>query len=129
MSAEGALFDAYAEWRRLARAGHQAICRRDWRFLLECQGVIQRIQSSIAKLTRQARQEWRSNVNCADKEKELRAVILELKDLLESNQKLLQAAKSTALARRQKIEQAGRNLKRLQNSYAFSRPPAWTSFS
>jgi hypothetical protein len=130
MSAERALFEAYREWRRLARAGSKAICRRDWKLLLECQSIAQRIQPSISNLSRQAREEWRqSNVDSTDKEKKLRAMMFELKDLLESNQKLLQTARTTALARRQKLEQAGRNLKRLQTSYAFSRQPAWTSFS
>ena len=130
MSAERALFEAYREWRRLARAGSKAIGRRDWKLLLECQSIAQRLQPSISNLSRQAREEWRqSNLDCADKEKKLRATILELKDLLESSQKLLKTARAAALARRQKLELAGRNLKRLQSSYAFSPQPAWTSFS
>ena len=130
MSAEQALFDAYREWRRLARAGQKAISRRDWALLLECQTIVRKIQPTITNLRQQARDEWqRTNVDCSLKEKELQAVILEIKDLLESNQKLLLAARAGALSRRQKLEQAGRNLKRLQNSYASAYPAAWTSFS
>lgn len=130
MSAERALFDAYREWRRLAWAGRKAIGKRDWGFLLECQSLVRQIQPSIAGLRQQAQDEWRrTKADGAAKEKELRAMVLELKDLLESNKKLLQAARLTSLARRQKLEQAGRNLKRLRNSYACARPPAWTSFS
>jgi hypothetical protein len=130
MSAERALFDAYREWRRLAWAGHRAISKRDWKFLLECQYLVQSIQPSITNLYQQVREEWRqSNVDCAAKQKELRAIVFELKDLLESNQKMLRAARETALAKRQQIEQAGRNLKRLQNSYVATPAPAWTSFS
>lgn len=130
MSAERALFDAWREWRRLTRAGQKAISKRDWPFLLECQGAVRRIQSSLANLYQEAHDEWRqSNTDCAAKKKELRVIALELKDLLESNQKLLHAARAEALSRREKLEQAGRNLQRLQNSYSSARPPAWTSFS
>jgi hypothetical protein len=130
MSAEQALFDAYREWRRLAWAGRKAIGKRDWGFLLKCQSIIRQIQPSITSLRQQAQDEWRrTNVDGAAKEQELRAMVLELKDLLESNQKLLQAARLTALDKRQKLEQAGRNLKRLRDSYASTHPPAWISFS
>jgi hypothetical protein len=130
MSAERALFDAYREWRRLAKAGNKAIGKRDWRFLLQCQSLARGIRASIKNLHRQAREEWqRSNVDCATKEKELRAVVSELKDLVESNQKLLRAARTMALAKRREIDQAGRNLKRLQGSYVSASPPAWTSVS
>jgi hypothetical protein len=130
MSAEHALFNAYAEWRRLARAGHRAIGKRDWDFLLECQRVIRGIQPNISKLTREARNEWKQpKADSAAKEEKLRAIILELKGLLESNQKLLQACRSRALSEREKLEQAGRNLKRLQNSYVSARSPMWASFS
>jgi signal transduction protein with GAF and PtsI domain len=134
MSAERALFDAYREWRRLARAGQKAIGRRDWNLLLECQTIVQKIQPAITGLRRQVRDEWQqSKVDCSLKQKELQALVLELKDLLESNRKLLLAVRAgawaEALSRRQKLEQTGRNLKRLQNSYASAYPPAWSSFS
>lgn len=130
MSAERALFDAYREWRRLTRAGHRAISKRDWAFLWECQSIVRKIQSDMAGLYQQARDEWRrSNVDCAMKEKELHAIVLELKDLVESNKKLLQTVRAAALSRREKLEQAGWNLKRLQNSYSSMCPPVWTSFS
>jgi hypothetical protein len=130
MSAERALFDAYREWRRLARAGQKAIGRRDWGLLLECQTIVQKIQPSIANLRQQAREEWRrSNADCASKEKQLQAMVVELKGLLESNKKLLLEARARAVSRRQKLVQAGQNLKRLQNSYVSPYSPAWTSFS
>jgi hypothetical protein len=130
MNAEQALFDAYREWRRLAWAIRKAISKRDWGFLLECQNIIRQIQPSITNLRQQALEEWRrKKLDGAAKEKELLAVVLELKDLLESNKKLLHTARITALARRQKLELAERNLKRLRASYTSARPPAWTSFS
>ena len=130
MSAERALFDAYREWRRLAKAAHRAIHKRDWAFLLECQRVIQGIQPLISNLTREARQEWRQQKADSEvKEEKLRAVISELAGLVESNQKMLHACRAGALSQREKIEEAGRNLKRLQNSYVLARSSAWTSFS
>jgi hypothetical protein len=130
MTAEQALLDAYGEWRRLARAAHRAICRRDWNFLFECQSIIQKNQPFITDLTQEARKEWkRQKADCEAKEKELHLAILELKKLLESNTQLLHNMRETALAEREKLGRAGRNLKRLQNSYVFAPSPAWTSFS
>jgi hypothetical protein len=130
MSAEQALFDAYREWHRLARAAHQAIYKRDWKFLLECQRVSRGIQPLISNLTREARKEWRlQKSNGEVKEAKLRTVISELFGLLESNQKLLQTCQARALSKREELERAGRNLKRLQRSYVLARSSAWTSFS
>jgi hypothetical protein len=130
MSAEQALFDAYREWLRLARATHRAIGKRDWTFLLECQRVIQEMQPAVSRLTEAARKEWKQQkVDGEAKEKKLRRVILELVEMVDSNHELLQTCRTEALFQRQKLEQAGRNLKRLQNSYALSRSSAWTSFS
>jgi hypothetical protein len=130
MSAERELFSAYREWHRLARAGHRAIHKRDWNFLLESQEVTRKLQTFIPDLTLQARHEWKEQkLDSAVKENELREVILELMKLLESNKKLLCEARTSALSRREKIEQAGRNLKRLQGSYAPGLTSAWTSFS
>lgn len=129
MSAERALFDAYSEWHRLAKAGNKAIHKRDWDFLLECQTVTRKIRPSIARLTREARDEWKQKTDAVVKERRLNAAILELMKQLESNKNLLRTARSMALCKRDMLEQAGRNLKRLQNSYAGARPPAWTSFS
>jgi hypothetical protein len=130
MSAERALFDAYREWRRLARACQKAISQRNWPFLLRCQSAIKEIQSFTASATRQVRDEWsRSKADCAAKENELRALILELTELVESNRKQLLAAKATAFSRREQLEKAGHNLKRIQRSYGSAQPPAWTRLS
>jgi hypothetical protein len=130
MSAEQALFEAYRKWRRLARAAHRAIGKRDWAFLFECQNIVQRIQPVISNLTEEARKEWkRQKADGKVKEERLRVVITELIGLLESNQKLLCNCRMMALSKREELEQVGRNLKRLQNSYILRRPSAWTSFS
>lgn len=130
MSEESALFDAYRKWRRLAGACQKAIRQRNWPFLLQCQSAIRDVQSFIAMATPQVRREWgRSNADCGTKEKELRAIILELAELVKSNKKLLQGARTAALSEREHLGRVGRNLKRIQGSYVSAQPPAWTSFS
>jgi hypothetical protein len=130
MNAERSLFDAYREWRRLATACQKAIGQRNWDFLLECQSAIGKLQPFISTVTQKARDEWkRSPVDRAEKENKLRAIILELKALVESNKKLLQEARVMALNKREQFGRVGRNLKRIQSSYGSSRKPAWTSFS
>jgi uncharacterized protein YhaN len=125
MNAERSLFDAYREWRRLAKACRKAICQRNWAFLLECQGAIRKLQPFITTVTQEARNEWkRSHVDRAAKETELRGVIFELEELAESNKKLLQAARAVALSKREQLERAGRNLRRIQSSYGSAQRPA-----
>jgi hypothetical protein len=130
MSAEQALLNAYSEWHRLAEAEGKAIRLRDWYFLLECQQVLKKIQPVISQLTLAARNEWKiSGADCATKEKNLHATVWELIELGRRNQMLLQTALQAAQAKREELEQAGRNLKRLQVSYVSARPAEWTSFS
>ncbi|HTV41924.1 MAG TPA: hypothetical protein VMF08_15180 [Candidatus Sulfotelmatobacter sp.] len=130
MSAERALFDAYREWRRLARACQKAISQKNWPLLFQCQSAIKDIQSFTASATRQVRAEWsRSKADCAVRENELRALILELKELVESNQKQLQLARAAALSRREQLEKVGQNLRRIQGAYGSAIPPAWTRLS
>jgi hypothetical protein len=130
MRAEQALLEAYAEWHRLAEAEGNAIHLRDWNFLLECQEVIKKIQPLVTQLTLAAREEWKkSGADCAAKEKIIHATVWELIELGRRNQMLLQAARAAAQAKREELEQASRNLKRLQASYVSARPAEWTSFS
>ncbi len=130
MSAEQALFDAYRQWRRLARAGSLAIQKRDWPFLMECHGAVRCLQPSISRLRQQVREQWRqSPTDCSIKEKELNGLILETMEILASNKKLLQAARGVARSEWEKLQQAGRNLRRLRDSYNRPRSSRWSSFS
>jgi len=130
MRAEEALLDAYRKWRRLTLAGARAIGRRNWTFLRASREVIQGLQSQVVQLTREARAEWKqSGADLAAKEKNLRATVSELMELGKCNRALLQSALESARSERLRLEQAGQNLKRLQQSYAIARPAAWTSFS
>lgn len=128
MSAEAALFDAYGEWRRLTRAAHLAISRRDWNFLAECQRTTQRIQPLISQLTAEARKEWRQGGERKG-EDQLHSVIDQLKGLLESNRALLHSVRAAALSKRKSLEEASRNLRRLQSAYRLSHPPGRTLVS
>lgn len=130
MSAEEALFSCYREWRRLAVAVGKAIRVRNWNFLQECQQVIQKLQPEITRLTRETRSEWQqSGADLTGKEENLKAVISELIELGQRNRSLLQAARRAAQPEGERLEQAGQNLRRLQQSYTVAHPAAWTSFS
>ena len=130
MSAESALFDAYREWRRLAQACTRAIRLHNWAFLNDSHQVIEKLQPVITRLTAEARQEWvQSPAELPEKEEKLRLTVFELIELGKSNRALLQTALQTARFEHEELEQAGQNLKRVQQSYAIARPPAWSSFS
>ena len=130
MSAEQSLLHAYSVWRRLAEAEGKAICRCDWKFLLECQEALKNLQTRINQLTHDTRDEWKkSGADLTAKEKSRHAVVSELIELTRHNQTLLNASRKTAQARRERIELACRNLKRLQFSYVFARPAGWISYS
>jgi hypothetical protein len=130
MSAEQALFDAYREWRRITVAAGRAIQRRNWEFLRECQDYIQKLQPQVSRLTLDARQEWKqSRISAAAKEAKILTVISELMELGERNQEWLKAASDAAQTERERLELAGQNLKRVQQSYSITRPVGWTSFS
>jgi len=130
MSAEDALIGCYQEWRRLTVAAGRAIRIRNWNFLLDCQQVIQKLQPQVTRLTREARQEWKhSGADLAMKQRTIHAVVSELIELGQRNQSQIKAARQAAQSEGERLEQAGQNLKRLQQSYTVARPAAWTSFS
>lgn len=130
MTAEGALLDAYAEWRRLAGAVNHAIRSRNWPFVLECHRVIEQLQPRITQLTGQAAGEWRQPGRaCPAGNEKIRLAVLELIKLVESNKSLLNSVRERVSSEHQQQQRAGRNLKRLQNSYAAVHRPAWFSFS
>src|SRR5271168_2554526 len=94
MSAESALLEAYAEWRRLAGAASHAIRSRNWPFVLECHRVIEQLQPRITQLTCQAAGEWRQpGKACPAGNKKVRLAVLELIELVESNKSLLNSVR------------------------------------
>lgn len=130
MMADEALLEACAEWRRLAQAVNTAIQSRRWDFVVECQALIHRLQPQITRLSRQARDERASSAKAdgAGGEK-LESIVLELIKLVESNKSLLNSAQERVTAEHEQRQQASRNLKRLQQSYAAMHQPAWSSLS
>jgi hypothetical protein len=130
MNAEQALFDAYSEWRRLALAGRQAISRRDWVFFSQCHREVTQIQILITNLSRKLPGEReQSGEYFVARQKNIHAMVSELIELTHQNRKLIGSAREAVQAKRGELEQAGRNLKRLQSSYVSARPAAWTSYS
>ena len=72
----------------------------------------------MSQLTQQARKEWEgAGSNRAEKERHIQVFVNGLIETTRHNQTLLQAAKTAASERLEKLNEAGRNLKRLQRSY------------
>lgn len=130
MNAEQAMFEAYREWHRLAKAEKEAICTSNWGLLTAFQKALENIYGRISELSAAARDEWaKSGVDSAAKEQLLDATVHELLVLGRSNQALLNAATEAAQARLTQLNEAGRNVQRLKHSYGFPPPTAWSSFS
>jgi hypothetical protein len=118
MNAESELLRAYREWHRLARAETRAIETRNWSLLSDCHLAIRDYQGIVARLTQEARTEWRqAGCNLAEKEKNLRILVSELIDITRQNQERLQSSLVTARQQLQQLGQAGSNLKRIHRSY------------
>lgn len=130
MNAETALSEAYQEWRRLAETEGEAIRAGDWGLLAASQRALEHLRDRITKLTDAAKTEWAQlGENFSGKEKNFRAVVSELIQLERHNMTLLAAVRQSFELRRAQLNQAGRNLRRIQRSYAPPRPAIWNSFS
>jgi len=117
MNVERDLLDAYREWRRIAIAEGRAIQMRDWRLVLDCQEFIKNLQPKIAALTVEASEEWNNNRR-PPPHAVIRSLVLELIAINRRNQELLETIRSRASNHLDQLAQTGRNLKRLQRSYA-----------
>ena len=121
MSAEHELLRAYREWRRLAEAETKAIQTRNWHLLTDCHLAIRDYQTHIAGLTELARTEWqRAGFNWEKKSQALRALIADLMNLTRRNHDLLQQMLAIASDQLGQLGEAGKNLKRLRQSYGFN---------
>ncbi len=129
MSAEKSLFNAYQEWYRLAKACGRAIRSGNAELLKECQSRVQQCQPVIARLTREARDEWQqSKADFKAKEEQLHAVVSGLMEITRENLNLIRQRRELATVKLQDCAAAGHNLKRLK-SYAPGRNSHWNSFS
>ena len=130
MNAEHALREAYQEWRRLAEAEGEAIRAGNWMLLFDCQNALRRLQPLIIRRTGEVRQEWaQAGLDYREKEDDLGALVKSLIELERRNHSLLETRRHAAEAELAKLEQAGLTLRRIQRSYAPTRPASWTSFS
>lgn len=130
MNAERQLVEAYGEWRHLAEIEGEAIGARDWMMVAASQTALRHLQERISSLSPTVREEWsKRGDERVVKERGLTAIIHELIGLERRNQTLLNSLQEAARLKLNQLDQAGRNLKRIQRSYGSTDPTAWTSFS
>lgn len=121
MNAERELLRAYREWRRLAEAETKAIQTRNWHLLTDCHLAIKDFQVRVASLTQETQAEWqRAGFNWEEKTQALRALIADLMNLTRRNHDLLQQMLAIASNQLGQLGEAGKNLKRLRQSYGFN---------
>jgi len=130
MTAAQDLTEAYQEWRRLAEAEGEAIRLCNWSLVAACQTALQNLQERITRLSPAARDEWakRGPRGIAER-KTLNAAVRELIQLQRRNQTLLNAICNRTRAKLEELNQAGRTLKQLRNSYGAAQSAGWSSFS
>ena len=127
---EKALFEAYQDWRRLAELEGEGIRARDWPLVTDCQNRLAALQTSIIRLTSDAREEWRrTGADLAAKENTLRQTVSGLMELEMVNSTSLSAAKEMARAQLNQVDAARQNLKRVERSYSSVGSVGWNSFS
>lgn len=130
MNAEAHLQEAYREWRRLAEAEGEGIRTRNWNLVRDCQDALQKLQPQIIQHAQAAQEEWsRTGADRESREQSLRATVSELVAIESHNNSLLNSARHAARARLDHLEQAGRTLRQVRNSYARPSTAAWTSLS
>lgn len=120
MSAEIELLRAYRDWHRLALAESKAIQTRNWSLLSDCHLAIKDYQTVVARLTREARAEWkRTSRDLAEKERNLHVLVSDLMELTRQNQERLQSMIANARQKLGDLGEAGKNLRLLRRSYGF----------
>lgn len=130
MTADAALLEAYAEWRRLAEFQGEAIRSSQWATVADCHARLSALHLCITRLADQARQEWRrTGTDVTEKENNVRRIIADLSELEMANNSFLTAAKEAARQQLTRLDGARQNLKRIQRSYSSSHSAMWSSFS
>ncbi len=130
MKAEAALWGACSEWERLAKAASLAIESRNWPLVDECHRVISNIQSEIQELHGRACSEWiRQGIDPKVAARRFQPIVLGLIRQVESNISLLKRVRARVDGEFRQGQEAGRNLRRLQQSYAAVHHTAWSTLS
>jgi hypothetical protein len=130
MNATRDLTEAYQEWRRLAEAEGEAIRACNWGLVSACQKALQNLQARITRLSPMARNEWaKLGPRGAAEERTMQAAIRELIPLQRRNQTLIHAICEATRTKLEDLRRAGRNLKKLRNSYGVVQPAGRSTFS
>ena len=120
MNSETELNECCREWRRLAAVEGDAICRRDWQLVLDCQKALRMLQPRLLRC---------SETNAPAAKTNFQAAVSEMIDLERRNLDLLNTLQQSAALKKQRLEQTQQNLRRVQHSYAPAPAAAWSSFS
>jgi hypothetical protein len=129
LNAERDLFEVCREWRRLAEAEGEAIRTGNWGFCSACQKALQPLRERITTLLPVVRAEWmQPGGDHAARQQLFDDTIRQLIELQRRNQALIKAARETAHAKIQQLNQARIKLKQLRRSYGFTPGTALNSF-
>ena len=130
MSADAALAAACQEWRSLAETEGEAIRTLNWNLVAACQAALADLQTRLSRIHEAAKQEWAQlGKTKGEREATLRNVTSELIKLEKRNLALLGDARRSVQDQLDDLDQSRLNLKRIQRSYAVTRPAAWNSYS
>jgi hypothetical protein len=130
MNPEIELKEACREWRRLAEVEGEAICRRDWQLVFDCQNALRMLQPRLLRCRQAASNDGnQTGVSTPGTEESFRATVSGLIELERRNLELLGTLRQNALLQKQQLEQTQQNLRRVQGSYAAPRTSAWSSLS
>lgn len=130
MSAQANLLQLYQDWRSWTEEEREAISAGDWRRVKVCQGAKNDLQPKILRETEEAQVEWRRlGVDRKSVEKQLRSVVNELIYLETRNGEFIAEQREFAKLEFARLEQAGRNLSKIQKHYAGEHSVGWESYS
>ena len=130
MNARNELLAVFDQWRQLTETEGDAIKLADWPQVDACQNAKQRLQPLIIRFTGEAQAESaRLGVDRSMMEREIRGVVDHLIRLEHRNGEWVSDCRRAAQGREGNLEQATRNLSRVQKSYAPPRSAVWQSYS
>ena len=129
MTAKKEIANHLEAWRQLTQAEAAAIQRGLWPVLRKVQAV----KASLQKLLNEARAKWDTKIAGGALEpsvqKPLRQAIAKLVSMEGRNAHLLTVKLRVAEARRKSLDEAARNLRKVQASYASKPDGKWRRYS
>ena len=130
MIAKQNLLEAYRWWEKWTQHESLAIEEANWGRVSECQKEKQELQSRIIGLTGAANEECaEAGDDAAEFARELRRIINGLIVLETRNAELLSERRAAVESEKSELDQASRNLRRVQKSYVQPATAAWHSYS